>query len=160
MEHPYKHLVDAVQTLTRRRALEGPDGAPLGNSPTQVQALAKAGMNFANDSLHSTLCLQFEARDVALVCVYLAGKYAGLRTAGGRPWLELLDRLAAADLVAIATQILELVQPKRGAEAEAALKLVRRDLDEMACAGRCALVSATRPSTRDFSKACRVLLLK
>ena len=46
-----------------------------------------------------------------------------------------MDGLAATDLVAIATQVLELVQPKRGAEAEAALKMVRRDLDEMARAG-------------------------
>ena len=87
---------------------------------------------------------------MALACVYLAGKYAGVRPAGGRPWLELLDGLAAADLVAIATQVLELVQPKRGAEAEAALQMVWRDLGEMARAGRCALVSAD----------CRVLLLK
>ena len=97
-------------------------------------------MNFANGSLHSTLCLQFEAREVALACVYLAGKYTGVRPAGGRPWLELLDGLAAADLVAIATQVLELVQPKRGTEVEAALKMVWWDLDEMVRAGRCALV--------------------
>ena len=61
-----------------------------------------------------------------------------------------MDGLATTDLVAIATQVLELVQPKRGAEAKAALKMVRRDMDEMARTGRCALVSA----------ACRVLLLK
>ena len=51
-----------------------------------------------------------------------------------------MDGLAAADLVAIATQVLELVQPKRGTEVEAALKMVWWDLDEMVRAGRCALV--------------------
>lgn len=147
IDHPFKFLIDCAQGLSKKRLLEynptkkeklvGKDGQPLGK-PQQnaqlVQELAQNAMNFANDSLHTSLCLQFSAQQIAMACVYLSGKYSGVGPIGGKTWLELLDGISVEELTSISVQILELVQPNRrgGVDSEQAFKAIRKDLDEMA----------------------------
>mmetsp|Transcript_10495 Transcript_10495/g.22231 ORF Transcript_10495/g.22231 Transcript_10495/m.22231 type:complete len:340 (+) Transcript_10495:68-1087(+) len=114
IDHPYKFLVDAVQNMNKKRSIEGKDGQPLLKNPQMVQELAQNAMNFANDSMHTTLCLQYTANEIAMTCVYLSGKYSGIRPVGGKPWIELLGGISVEDLTTISIQILELVQPKKG----------------------------------------------
>jgi len=149
IDHPFKFLIDCAQGLTKKRLLEytnptkkeklvGKDGQPLGKSQQNaqlVQELAQNAMNFANDSLHTSLCLQFSAQQIAMACVYLSGKYSGIGPIGGKTWLDLLDGISVEELTSISVQILELVQPnnRRGAvDSEVAFKAIRKDLDEMA----------------------------
>jgi len=40
---------------------------------TNSRSLAQVAWNFANDSLRTTLCLQFEAQDIAHATLYLGG---------------------------------------------------------------------------------------
>mmetsp|Transcript_21288 Transcript_21288/g.44735 ORF Transcript_21288/g.44735 Transcript_21288/m.44735 type:complete len:352 (-) Transcript_21288:78-1133(-) len=136
IDHPYKFLVDCVQNLNSKKLLEAP--APSGNvsgrgaqNSQMVQELAQNAMNFANDSMHTSLCLQFTAKEIAMACVYLSGKYAGIRPTGGKSWLDLLEGINVEDLVSISLQILELVQPRKGMDSESAFKAIRKDLDEM-----------------------------
>jgi cyclin T len=150
IEHPYKFLVDCVQE--KKRMLEyakPPTVTSTSTTPSMaltsqsksaqyaqmVQELAQNAMNFANDSMHTSLCLQYTAREIALTCVYLSGKYSGIRPVGNRPWIELLDGITVDDLTSISIQILELVQPRKGMDSEMALKNVRKDLDEMSKSG-------------------------
>ena len=142
IDHPYKFLVDCVQNLHKKRLLEyakeppakGKDGQPLNKSQQNalmVQELAQNSMNFANDSMHTSLCLQFTAREVGTACVYLGGKYSGIKPVGGKAWVELLDGISVEELGTICVQILELVSPRKGAESETQLKAIRKDLDEL-----------------------------
>ncbi|KAL9185365.1 hypothetical protein ACHAXT_003142 [Thalassiosira profunda] len=141
IDHPYKFVVDCVQQLNKKRLLEYADppttdkkGMPLSKGAQNnqlVQQLAQNAINFANDSMHTTLCLQFAASEIGTACVYLSGKYSGIRPANGRPWIELLEGITAEELTSISLQILELLSLKEGAEREM-FKNIRRDLDKMA----------------------------
>jgi len=146
IDHPYKFLVDCVQEKKRMMEYSKPpssvargDEADGGQPPPlnktaqyaqMVQELAQNAMNFANDSMHTTLCLQYTAKEIAMTCVYLSGKYSGIRPRIGG-WIELLDGITVEDLTTISIQILELMQPRKGMDSEMAFKMIRKDLDEM-----------------------------
>lgn len=147
IDHPYKFLVDCVQekkrmmeyskppsSVVRGDEADGGQPQPLNKTAQyaqMVQELAQNAMNFANDSMHTTLCLQYTAKEIAMTCVYLSGKYSGIRPVGNRPWIELLDGITVEDLTTISIQILELMQPRKGMDSEMAFKMIRKDLDEM-----------------------------
>jgi cyclin T len=142
IEHWYKFLVDFFQEKKRLLEYANPStsiasstASASQNKSTQyaqmVQEIAQNAMNFANDSMHTSLCLQYTAREIAMTCVYLSGKYSGIRPMGNRPWIELLDGITVDDLTIISTQILELVQPRNGMDSEMAFKMIRKDLDEI-----------------------------
>lgn len=146
IEHPYKFLVDFVQEKKRlleyakpSTSIATPTASTSQNRSTQyaqmVQELAQNAMNFANDSMHTSLCLQYTAREIAMTCIYLSGKYSGIRPVGNKPWIELLDGITVDDLTTISIQILELVQPRKGMDTEMAFKMIRKDLDEISLGG-------------------------
>lgn len=150
VDHPFKFLIDGVQALNKKRLLEyskppahkgsGAQQPTPGNKGSlnaqMVQELAQNAMNFANDSMQSSLCLQYAAPEIGAACVYLSGKYTGIRPSGGRAWMDVLGEgmgstISVEDLVSISIQILELVQPRKGMDSEMAFKMIRKDLDEM-----------------------------
>mmetsp|Transcript_18778 Transcript_18778/g.37661 ORF Transcript_18778/g.37661 Transcript_18778/m.37661 type:complete len:382 (-) Transcript_18778:963-2108(-) len=97
IHHPYKFLVEQIKKLNHNRVLEyekpppgGGGGGGGGSSAKMTQELVQYGMNFANDSLHTTLCLQFPARSVACSCTYLACRVCKIRPVGGREWPDVL----------------------------------------------------------------------
>ena len=53
--------------------------------------LVQNAMNFANDSMHTSLCLQYDPEVVAQTCVYMSGQYCKMRPTEGRRWLDVLD---------------------------------------------------------------------
>lgn len=133
ISHPYKYLAECVQNLNVKRLLEyasppTPKEGVKTNSQL-FQDLFQYAMNFANDSMHTSLCLQFSSSQIAMACVYLSAKYSNIRPVGGKHWMELLEGISVEDLTSISVQILELVQPKKGMDSEVALKRVRRELD-------------------------------
>jgi len=144
IDHPFKFLIDCAQGLSKKRLLEynptkkaklvGKDGQPMGK-PQQnnqlVQELAQNAISFANDSLHTSLCLQFSAQQIAMACVYLSGTHAGIGPIVGKTWLDLLDGISAEELTSISVQILELVQSNRRGVDSGQFKAIRKDLDEM-----------------------------
>ena len=139
IHHPYKFLVDQIKKLTQARALEyaspppGDGGSGGGkassSSHKMTQELVQYGMNFANDSLHTTLCLQFPARVVAAACAYLACRMCKVRPVRGQGWPDLLG-VPAEDLASISVQLMELIAEKKGCDL-AVFKDIRADLDAM-----------------------------
>lgn len=134
ISHPYKYLAECVQNLNVKRLLEygSPPVVKEGGTKTNSQMfqdLFQVAMNFANDSMHTSLCLQFSSSQIAMACVYLSAKYSNIRPAGGKHWMQLLEGMSVEDLTSISVQIMELVQPKKGMDSEVALKRVRRELD-------------------------------
>jgi cyclin T len=139
ISHPYKYLAECVQNLNMKRLLEyssppppkpGSDGSRSSQNAQLFQDLFQYAMNFANDSMHTSLCLQFPSSKIAMACVYLSARYCNIRPSGNKLWMDLLE-LSVEELGCISLQILELCQPKRGVGDEVALKRIRRDLDAL-----------------------------
>lgn len=136
ISHPYKYLAECVQNLNNKRLLEyaiPPSNEGVKNVNSQLfQDLFQYAMNFANDSMHTSLCLQFSSSQIAMACVYLSAKYSNIRPVGGKQFVDLLEGMTVQDLTCICVQILELIQPnKKGMESEVALKRVRRELERL-----------------------------
>mmetsp|Transcript_33010 Transcript_33010/g.98231 ORF Transcript_33010/g.98231 Transcript_33010/m.98231 type:complete len:127 (+) Transcript_33010:1029-1409(+) len=96
------------------------------------QELVQNAMNFANDSLHTSLCLQFPAGTIGATCVYLSGRACKVRPTGGRSWTDLLG-IDPDDVATVSLQIMELIAETRSrGKAEPSLfGEVRKDLDRM-----------------------------
>ena len=54
------------------------------------QDMIQYAMNFANDSMHTTLCLQYPPHLIAAACVYMGGQYGKIRPTGGKQWIDVL----------------------------------------------------------------------
>jgi hypothetical protein len=73
-------------------------------------------MNFANDSMHTSLCLQFDPQQVATACVYLALQFAEVQPVNNADYLEILGQPDVDALSSISFQIIELIAERKGAE--------------------------------------------
>jgi cyclin T len=87
-------------------------------------------MNFANDSMHTSLCLQFDPQHVATACVFLAAQFANIQPNSGVDWLDALGQPDIEMLASIAYQILELIAERKGAE-ESIFAKIRKDLQTL-----------------------------
>jgi cyclin T len=91
IEHPYKYLLMYVKQIQGNRNL------------------AQVAWNFVNDSLRTTLCLQFKPQLIASAAIYLASKFLKypLPAEGPKPWWEVFHA-KQEDLENISNQILDL----------------------------------------------------
>jgi len=73
--------------------------------------LAQVAWNFVNDSLRTTLCLQFKPQLIASAAIYLASKFLKyqLPDSGPTPWWEVFNA-KIEDLEEISNQILDLYE--------------------------------------------------
>jgi cyclin T len=93
IEHPYKYLLMYVKQIQA------------GN-----KSLAQVAWNFVNDSLRTTLCLQFKPQLIASAAIYLASKFLKHPLPeGAKPWWEVFNA-KIEDLEEISNQILDLYE--------------------------------------------------
>jgi len=82
--------------------------------------LAQVAWNFVNDSLQTTLCLQFKPQLVASAALFLASKFLKYtltnEAAPNKPWWELFDA-KQEELEEISNQILDLYESSPGLNA-------------------------------------------
>jgi hypothetical protein len=125
VEHPYKFIVEQVKKLTIGRKLRyKPDSSAAASanklSPSQVVGkmsteIMQYSVNFANDSLSTSLCLQFGPQQIATACLFMACCFADIEPSGGPDeWMEVLDHPDLEALVSICDQILDTLDKKRG----------------------------------------------
>jgi hypothetical protein len=89
-------------------------------------------MNFANDSMHTNLCLQFDPEDIATTAVYLAGQYAKIRPVGGSDWIEALGQPDVGTLTSIAVQLIDsIVENRKSDEEKAVLSKIKNNLETL-----------------------------
>ncbi|KAL6077090.1 Cyclin-K isoform 1 [Balamuthia mandrillaris] len=102
VEHPYKYLLSFVKSI------QGD------------QNLAQVAWNFVNDSLRTTLCLQYEPKLIAIAAIYLASKFLNykLPEADNKPWwedlgfkIEDLDRMLFLSLLFSFSSLVDLLAP-------------------------------------------------
>lgn len=89
IDHPYKFLVETIKKLISKRSVEYV--APSKPREKMMHELVQYSMNFANDSMHTSLCLQFDAQQIATTCVYLGAQFAKVVPTGNQTWLEILE---------------------------------------------------------------------
>ncbi|CAB9500354.1 Cyclin [Seminavis robusta] len=136
IDHPYKFLVEIIKKLTHTRQLEYKN--PQSSSKTSsmnnmLNDLVKYSMCFANDSVHTSLCLQFSPQLIATACVYLAGHFANVQpTNNKKTWLEVLacPPNQAEAVSSICGQIIELIVDRRGTDVDA-FKEIRANLGRL-----------------------------
>jgi hypothetical protein len=80
-------------------------------------------MNFANDSMHTSLCLQFEPQHIATACVYLAAQFAEVQPVNGMDYVDILGKPNVEVLASISYQIIELIAERKGAETTMLVKI-------------------------------------
>lgn len=137
ISHPYIHF-GKIKSMISSRQLEyiEPSASSTSSSNTfheefqnMMKELTQSSMNFANDSMHTSLCLQFPPKIIAYACIYLGGQFCKLRPADKKQWLDILD-LSMVDLATIGLQIMELIADKKGIDQDL-FKSISADLDRM-----------------------------
>mmetsp|Transcript_4835 Transcript_4835/g.12310 ORF Transcript_4835/g.12310 Transcript_4835/m.12310 type:complete len:216 (-) Transcript_4835:72-719(-) len=127
IEHPYKFIVEKVKTMTIGRKLKYKDGTTAADaakslSPSQVtqkmsSEIMQYSVNFANDALFTSLCLQFGPEQIATASLFMACCYADIEpTNGPDEWMEVLDHPNLEALVSICEQVLDMLDKKRGSD--------------------------------------------
>jgi len=98
VKHPYKTLITTVKRLKERGLIQD----------RQKKEFAQNALNFLNDSMRTSLCLQFEPAKIASATIYLANVFLnkGVQDSNAEIWMESLD-ITAAELQSIVTQIME-----------------------------------------------------
>ena len=137
IDHPYKFLVEQIKKMIHNRQLEYITPPTSSSSTSQTMSkmlneLVQYSMNFANDALHCSLCLQFSPHMIATACVYLAGHFAKVKPTHNKSWLEVsgCPDTDADALSSICVQIIELIVDRRGSD-NTAFQTIRDDLDKM-----------------------------
>ena len=92
VEHPYRHLLAFLKKIN-----------------STDKRLAQTAWNFVNDSLRTTLCLQFPPEKIAASVIYLAAKYMDIMDQLPSNWLTQVntDQETTEN---ISTQILDLYE--------------------------------------------------
>lgn len=135
IDHPYKFLVEQIKQLVIKRELEY-KSPPATDIPTSqlaskmINEMVQYAMNFANDSMHTSLCLQFDPQRIATACVYLAANFSGVHPTNQKEWMDVLGIPDVDTLSSIVVQILELITDRRGAD-QTLLDKVRQNLETL-----------------------------
>ncbi|CEG01046.1 Cyclin, N-terminal [Ostreococcus tauri] len=81
VQHPYKHLLSVIKRLSQTGLIE----------EDSTKSLAQVSWNFANDSLRTSLCLEYDAKHIAEAVVYLATKFLSSKFELPKKWWESVD---------------------------------------------------------------------
>jgi hypothetical protein len=155
IHHPYKDLYTTIPLLVSQSQIEyiQPSKTNATGSSNTIsdginicsRELLQSAMNFANDSMHTSLCLQYPPRIIALVCIYMSGVYCQMRPTKHSSWIQLLQSLPFDDTTLgseeenqidmykcanIAIQIMELISDKKDLNKDK-FKAVETDLEAL-----------------------------
>lgn len=164
IDHPYKFFVEQVKKLIHTRQVKYKTPPPNLNT-TQVMSkmmneLVQYSMSFANDSMHTSLCLQFSPQLIATACIYLAAQFSKVEPAPlpgvpGNDWRKVLGdtNTDIESLASICIQIMDLVADRKASDTDT-FKKIRAQLELLKSREES---SATATATASASKASRSL---
>jgi cyclin T len=140
IDHPYKFFVEQIKKLIDTRqlkykvvALSAPNLKTSQLWPKMMNELVQYSMSFANDSMHTSLCLQFSPQLIATSCIYLAGQFAKVEPAipcqtPSEGWSKILGQPDIDSLASICIQIMELIADRKASETDS-FKKIRAQLE-------------------------------
>lgn len=131
IDHPYKFLVEQIKKLIHTRSIKYTNN-PEGTNTQQTMGkmmneLVQYSMSFANDSMHTSLCLQFSPKEVATSCVYLAAQFSKVEPTTG-DWRSLLGDPDVEALASISVQIIDLIAERKASDLDT-VKKIRAQLE-------------------------------
>ena len=122
IDHPYTFLVEQIGKLVNGKKVEykHPPSAPSTTIMSKMKnELTQYAMNFTNDSMQTSLCLQFPPQQIAASMVYLSALFCKIQPTGGKDWTEILEHLGdVASFASICLQVIELLMDRKGAHKE------------------------------------------
>ena len=132
IDHPYKFFVEQIKRLIRNRQLKYKVAPAAGQSTSQVmskmmQELVQYSMSFANDSMHTSLCLQFSPQLIATACVYLAAQFSKVDVVK-ETWSKVLGDPDTEALASICIQIMNLIADRKSSDTDT-FKKIRAQLE-------------------------------
>jgi len=159
VDHPYKFLGEKVMKMMhpQSKQLESTTAATAVTTKHALSStrLLQCAVNFANDSMHTSLCLQFPPETIAMACIYMGALHCNLTPTQGRAWFDVLRGnyggsgnnsngagLDIESLASISFQIMELIADKKGFN-PSMFDGIRSDLERMGREG-CTAGSSTR----------------
>lgn len=127
IDHPYKFLVEQIKKLIQTRQLKYLTPPPTGVNTSQIMTkmtneLVQYSMSFANDSMHTSLCLQFSPQQIATACVYLAAQFAKVVPTNGE-WRKVLGDPEIEALASICIQIMDLIADRKASDTDTCNKI-------------------------------------
>lgn len=130
ISHPYIYF-GKIKTMIASRQLQyiQPSSSAAEEPGKMFNQLTQYSMNFANDSMHTSLCLQYPPKTIAHACIYLSGQFCKLKPTDDKQWLDILD-ISMEDIVSIGLQIMELIADKKGID-KSMFESIRVDLNRM-----------------------------
>ena len=146
IDHPYKFFVEQIKKLIHTRQLKyisPPADLPSSQLVTKMMnELVQYAMSFANDSMHTSLCLQFTPQEIATACVFLAGQFAKVEpvptttgastssSSSAEAWGKVLSYPNVETLASICIQIMDLISERKASDTES-IKRIKAQLDLM-----------------------------
>lgn len=132
IDHPYKFLVEQIKKLIHTRQLKYITTPPAGTNTGQIMGkmmneLVQYSMSFANDSMHTSLCLQFSPQLIATACVFLAAQFSKVEPVSG-DWPKVLGDPDVESLASISVQIMDLIADRKASDTDT-FKKIRAQLD-------------------------------
>eukprot|EP00977_Amphora_coffeiformis_P006163 scaffold1328_cov162-Amphora_coffeaeformis.AAC.26 len=121
IDHPYPFILEQISKLVNGKKVE-PRNAAAGTNPSVFTKLTgdwkQYAMNFANDSMQTSLCLQFPPQKIASAMVFLAALFIKVQPTAGRDWPDILEHGDVETLASITLQVLELIQERKNVHTE------------------------------------------
>ena len=118
IDHPYPFILDQIGKLVNGKKVESKT-APMASNPSAFAKLTadwkQYAMNFANDSMQTSLCLQFPPQKIAAAMIFLAALFIKIQPSGGRDWPDILEHGDVETLASITLQVLELILDRKNA---------------------------------------------
>jgi cyclin K len=117
VDHPYRFLIEYAKSLKSHATSPGKDDSLKNGPPKEV---VQKAWNFINDSLETTLCLQWEPEIIAVAMLYLACKISKFdvinwngRTQDHQKWWDVyIKDMSKTVLDDICHQVLDLYTKK------------------------------------------------
>ena len=137
IDHPYKFFVEQIKKLIDTRQLKYKVAPPNLKTaqlwPKMMNELVQYSMSFANDSMHTSLCLQFSPQLIATSCIYLAGQFTKVEPAvpcqmPSEGWSKILGQPDIDSLASICIQIMELIADRKTSDNDS-FKKIRAQLE-------------------------------
>jgi cyclin T len=146
--HPYKYIVDTIKRLVNKRQVEYKSATSTTAADTNttttttvkkstnqanlelMNVMVQIAMNFCNDSMQTSLCLQFGPQTIATACVFLAAQFAHVIPSNKASWLHVLGYPDIYALATISLQIVELIADRKASDV-ALIQSIRENLEQL-----------------------------
>lgn len=139
IDHPYKFFVEQIKRLIHNRQLRY-KALPTGGPPDKttntklMNEMVQNSMSLANDSMHTSLCLQFTPQAIATAVVYLAAQFAKVEpsqsynaiTSREANWPTLLGNPDVETFASICIQIMELISDKNSSKSDQTANQIKK----------------------------------